>query len=271
MAAFTDILTSVTGAVLTPLGPGAGIGLASLLTAVFILLVYKFVSNQAAITKHKNRVFGHFLEIYLFRDSPGLIAASLGRVLKSIAGYLAFSLPALLVVLVPIVLLLGQMEIRYGRLYPAPGSELIVKAEVEKGTDLFRSEPVLDASGGLEVVSPALRIENLSEVNWKVRVKDSSPAELVLRIAGEEFRRPLNLSGDNRPIYPASAKGGLLNAIEYPGQPRLPADSVINRVEIEVPTRYLDCLLLDLHWIVIYFVLSLILAFALKKPFRVEF
>ena len=66
-----DALTKVFDLVLFPfrqMAPVWGVAFLALLTAIFILMVYKWVSNQRAIARFKKQVQGHFLGIYLFRE-----------------------------------------------------------------------------------------------------------------------------------------------------------------------------------------------------------
>ncbi|MEJ2744078.1 MAG: hypothetical protein P8123_00065 [bacterium] len=83
MNTFFNILTWVFDVILFPfrnIAPVWGVAFLALLTAVFILVVYKLVSNQPAIARLKKQVQGHFLGIYLFRDDPIQVIRSLGSV-----------------------------------------------------------------------------------------------------------------------------------------------------------------------------------------------
>jgi len=271
MIFLTGQLTALGDLIVSPLPAWAGLLLCSLATALFILLVYKVVSNQKAIARHKSRIFGHFLSIYLYRDSPALILRSLGRVLVSIACYLGFFLPPLIIVFIPVSLMLAQLELRYGHGCPPVGGTAIVRVFVEKGTDLFIQPPSLSFEGGMETVSPPLRMESKSEIDWKVRLLETGKIPFSLRVAGETFPGRLDLSPGNHPVYPVRTKPGFWAAVQYPGQPYLPGDGPIRRVEFELPGREIDLGFAEAHWVIIYFVLTIGLAFGLKKPFRVEF
>ena len=63
----------------------------------------------------------------------------------------------------------------------------------------------------------------------------------------------------------------LLDQILYPGEPGFPADSGIVSIEVHYPERLLNFFGWRTHWLIPFFVITVALAFVLKKPLGVTF
>lgn len=252
------------------LHPIWGIAAVALLTAVFILLVYRFVSNQEAIQREKKRIQGHFLGIYLFQDSAREIFRSLLRLLLAIARYLAWSLPPLLVVIFPVLLACVQLDLRYGRRGLEIGERVNVGVRWSGEMD---PRALLQAPLGVIVETPPVRIPDREETDWRVRVEQPAPGERTLAFAaGKTIIGIPIVSGDRVvPIWPEMGKPGGRNYLLSPGNDYLPKDAPFREIFIEYPARRIDVFSLQLHWAVVFFVLALVFGFLLKRPLKVEF
>lgn len=274
MNRFFNILTHAFDLLLLPfcgLPPFWGLAAVSLLTAIFILLVYRFASNQEAIRREKKRIQGHFLGIYLFGDSVRQIFLSLGRLLLSIVRYLAHSLPSLLIVIVPILLVCVQLDLRYGRRGAAVGERLIVAARFEAGQENALLSAELQATDGAVIETPPLHIPSLKEVDWRIRVVKEGTTVLKIAAGENKAEKVLIASAEKIRIYPTTGKPSFRNAILTPGDAFLPVAGPIASVSINYPARRIDVLGWQIHWAIVYFALAIVFGFILKRPLGVEF
>jgi hypothetical protein len=250
------------------LPPIWGIAAVALLTAVFILLVYRFASNQEAIRREKKRIQGHFLGIYLFKDSARQIFLSLARLLLAIVRYLAWSLPSLFIVIIPILLVCLQLDLHYGRRGLQVGESVNVYVRWSGATD---PQAALRSASGLIVETPPVRIAALGETDWRIGMKQPRYHLLALAIGKNSTTFPV-VSGDGiRPIYPERGRPGWRSYLLSPGQNYLPEDYPVSSVRIDYPVRRIDVLGRQLHWAIVYFVLAVVFGFLLKRPLKVEF
>ncbi len=274
MTAFFNILTKLTDVLLLPfrhLPPFWGIAFLSLLTAVFILLVYKSLSNQEAITRFKKRVFGNFFGIYLFRDDLALILRSLGKVFTSIFKYLSYSLPPLLAAIVPILLLCAQMQVRYGYRSFRPGDEVNVSLQLAPEIGVIHAGVKLLPSPGIEVMTPPLRIRDRNEADWRIRITAEGVHQLTFQVEGQEVSKTVRAVSEIGRIYPARERGSFFSALKYPGEEPLPESLSVLSIAVDCPTATIGVLGFQVHWIILYFVLATIFGFALKRPLKVDF
>ncbi|HPJ71997.1 MAG TPA: hypothetical protein PK636_04885, partial [bacterium] len=179
--------------------------------------------------------------------------------------------PPLLVVFIPVTFMLAQLDLHYGHALPPVGTPFLLRAQIEPGADRFLETIALETGAGLEALTPVLRIAGLGEADWRIERTGSGPQTAILRGKEAEIRASLDREGPNSPIYPVLTKDVFPETILRPGQDYLPADGPVDRVIFELPSRSLNCGLFSLHWAAIYFVLTIALAFAFKKSFKVEF
>ena len=86
----------------------------SVLTAIWALLLFKVTTRQKKLTTVvRDRLFGHIYEMGLYQDHLGVM----GRIQRDLAWanlrYLGLTLPALLVLTVPMVITLAQLDSRF--------------------------------------------------------------------------------------------------------------------------------------------------------------
>ena len=103
MGSFNAIFTAIFNVVLAPFGhrfPWFDLVLWPLLGGILALLVIKAVSNQAGITRAKNFIQVHLLEIVLFRDDLRVVLPATAKDLAYNVMYLAYNIVQMLVIIV---------------------------------------------------------------------------------------------------------------------------------------------------------------------------
>lgn len=274
MTAFFNILTRLFDAILTPFQKAApvwGVAFLALLTAVFILVVYKLVSNQAAIARLKRQVQGHFLGIYLFRDDPAQVIGSLWRVCACSLRYVVYSLVPLAVVIVPIALICVQMQLRYGHASLMPGDRFIVSLEASPGATLTAEGIQLTASPGLKVETPPMRIPGLGELDWRIGVKETGDQYLEFVAGGIDIRKEIVIDSGVQRRYPITERESLLNSIINPGDRTLPSDSPVRSISVGYRSARINLFGIRMHWSIAYFLMAIIFGMLLKRFVGVEF
>lgn len=275
MYAFFNFLTRLTDVILYPfrnLPPFWGIVFLALLTAIFILLIYKFASNQKAIKTLKKRIQGHFLGIYLSRDDAGQILKTQAKLLGSILRYLGHSVRPLLVIIIPVLLLCVQMQLRYGYRKLKPGDEVTVSLKLASEALLLQSKIELETPPGVSLQTPPLRIGALNEVDWRIKVLEEGNHQLKFSVNGRTITKILPTAPPSiERIYPETERASFASIIKYPGEKLLKKAGPVLSLRINYPARNIKVLGLKLHWAVVYFALAIIFGLFLKRPLKVDF
>jgi hypothetical protein len=253
-----------------PLGPWAGLLAASLATGLLMLFVFKKTSDQEGLRRAKNRIKAHLLELRLYKDSLGLSLRSQGSLLAANGRYLAHALRPMLVMTVPLVLLLAQLDAWFGAAPLRTGERTIVKIKLAKGRSALESGAKLTSPAGLTVETPPLRVEEQGEVDWRIRAESEGRHLLTVSLGGRDISKLVVVGGPALSKVPARRVRGFGDELLHPGEKPLPKDSPLESVEVVYPSARLNFLGLRIPWLVAFFVLSLAFGFGLKGVFKVE-
>ncbi len=253
------------------LHPWAGMVFISLLTGLLMLLIYRVTSDQAGIRRVKDKIKAHLLELRLYKDNMGVTMKAQGRILRANLRYIVLNFKPLLVMIVPLVLILAQINLWFGAEPLQAGRSAILRVELAPGTRLLDLDLALAAPDQVAVETPPLRIEELREVDWRIRPESAGVFDLTVRAGEHSVNKTVVVGGP--PLQKVSTqKVGrrFLDALLYPGEKPLPRASPVRSIEIAYPAQRLRFLGVRLHWLIAYFGLSIIFGFALKRPFKVE-
>ena len=277
MSRFNEITSAIFDVILAPLGEEhAWFDLLfwSVAGGVVALIVYKYVSNQRGIERAKNAIKVHLLEIRLFRDDLAVVGAATGKILLKNGLYLGHNMLPMLVMIVPMMTILFQLEAHYAH-DPLPvGSVnlLTVKLDTDRpgvpdtATGLAQSVR-LEMPQGLSLDAPPVRTAE-GEIAWRFRAEAAGDHVVAIRVGDAVVEKTIAVGGPARTVPVLRTKS--LEGFLYPGEPALPDDSPVHTVRVRYPER-------DLGWLpsgemgilATFFGLSILSGFALKGVFGV--
>lgn len=253
------------------LGPWAAMILVSLLTSFLMLLIFRHTSNQAGIKKEKNRIKAHLLELRLFKDNMGVQLKAQGRILLANFKYVGHNMRPMLVMIIPVLLILIQLNLWFGAASLKPGESVLVKVRLAEGKYPSEVPAALAASGELEIETPPLRIEDEAEIDWRLRAKTAGRGQLTLTVGGETIVKSASVGATRLSPIPTLKPGrNLLDQIFNPGEAPLPSSSVVRSVEVRYPAAAMRLFGMNIHWLIVYFILSIAFGYAFKGLFKVE-
>lgn len=269
-----SVLARIIETLLHPFGnlnSWAAMALVSLLTAILMLLAYRLISNQEKIRAAKSRIVAHLLEVRLYKDSLPVSLRAQGNMLWYNLKYLGQSLRPMLVLILPMVLVLIHVDQWFGYEPLRVGESTLLKVKFREGHRPSGEPLEIYPSAAFTVETPPLRMEPEGEVVWRLRANEPGKRSLVIRAGHHQIEKHL-VVGENvfAKISSVRAGGSWLNRLANPGEPAIPEDTSIMAVSTEYPSRPMSVFGWHLHWLVVYFVLSVVFAFALKGIFKVE-
>jgi uncharacterized membrane protein (DUF106 family) len=265
------------------LPPLAGLAVVSLATAIAMLLIFKRTSDQRRLAAVKRQIHAAIFEIRLFNDDLRAIFRAQGEVLRHNLTYLRLSIVPILWMIVPLVLVIAQLQFHYGYGGLTPNEPVLLKAHVREGIALAgRSATgvvhasasgngpvaVLEAPPQVDVRTPAIWFPATREVIWRIAPKEAGAYEVRIQVGQERFTKSVRVSPDVVRRSPVRVSG-FLNEVLYPAESPLPGDGALTSISIAYPERDIRIFGWDVHWMVVYFLLSMIFAFALRKRFNV--
>ncbi len=264
--------------------PLTGMIIISALTGVLMLMVYKYTSFQKYITLAKDRIKANFLAIMLFSDSFSVLIKSILNILKWNLFYMANNLLPLAVMMIPVLFLLVQLNFWYGYTALEEGREALVTVEVDKSISLYTADISLTSDGGVEIESKGLRVPSKNEITWRVRGKEAGEYHLTVKVndLSERKRIVIGSPGKLYRVAPIGHDGNFWDSVFYPGQEKLTGkiryftigapdkSGVITLLNNGYETVEMKFLFWEIHWIIVYFILSIIAGLSMKGIFKVD-
>ncbi|MCL4243520.1 MAG: hypothetical protein KJ002_00040 [Candidatus Dadabacteria bacterium] len=242
----------------------------SLLIGVLMLVIFRYTSNQPAIAEAKRKIRAYVYELSLFKDEVGMVLSAQRSILRENMKYIKYAVKPMLFMIIPLGLILVQLDSWYGHRALDPGERAVVSVRLAPGGDVM-SNATLEAGPGLEIETPALRVPEQERIEWRIRAEAPGEHTLTFGVGGESFSRKVVVSdGGLMQLSPAAYTGGVWNILMNPGNRPIPDNPLVEEITVGYPEAEVSALGFKVHWLVIVFALSIVFGFALKGVFRVE-
>ena len=240
----------------------------SIVVGVIMLWVFGLTSDQDAIETTKKRLQAYLLELRLYGDDPSLIWQSQKSLLAANLRYMGLMLKPAIYLTVPMVVLLFHLDSFYG-LKPLRVSEpMVVTVQVSGEIATDTVAPSLTAPAGITVETPAVRALEPSQFSWRIRPARETSGNLKFNWEGHGSWEKSVVSGDRRKYLNHRRVNASLESLMHPGEDLLGVAGV-EWVEILYPAATIELWGVDLHWLIWFFVISMVSAYLLKGYFKV--
>jgi len=240
----------------------------SAVTGVLMLWIFGKVSDQASIRRVRDRIRGHLLGIRIFGDDIGLLFMLLGRSLRATAIYMKYAVLPMLVMMLPVGLILIQMNLRFAARPLQPGEAAVVTVKL-RGLPSAGSTVELEVPDGVIVETPGVRVDSLKEVSWRIRAEQPGDYSLSIKTANNEVVKRLRVGSGWGSVSPLRT-ARTLDLLLYPGEPPIRAALPIESIRLNYAYLPIRVLGFHINWLLGFFVLSIAFGFALRKRLGVE-
>lgn len=259
------------------LPPVASLALLSLASAFVLLTAFKKLSNQEKIRYHKNKIFGHFLEIAIFRDQFSRTIICQLYVLKHNLLYMRYFMTPILVMMIPMSIICLQLDYRIGSSPLEPGDSFIIQAILDQ-TELSSQQidlhqVSLTTTENIAIESGPIRIPSLSSIYWRATLnnQDSTPAitlsfndeEIITKPISTEMTKLARFSTEKRKIKSLT---DLLYSAEQP----IPPTSKFLTIRTDYQAATYPFLFWRISPIIYFFILTLGFGLLLKPIMKVN-
>lgn len=260
------MITSILDLLVRPFGPERhtlGLVWLSLLSGAGMALVFRATTNAKRILAAKNRFRSYIYEMRIYQDSLRAVFAAFFQSLWSNALYIRAILPPLLILVIPVILVINQLDERYGARHLPEGYATVVTARLVGGAAPHDTAADLICRPGAMVDAGPVRITGTREISWRVRIEEAGTHGATLSIDGAVY--PLRFVAENAHWAIGRARGTKsLEPLIHPGMPPIPADSEIEYVRVDYPSASYPLLFWRVHWLVVFLFYSVVGAIAVK-------
>jgi hypothetical protein len=249
---------------LAPLGPAWSLIIVSALSGVVLLYAFRWTSNPPAIAAARKRAQAHLLAVRLYRHDLPVVFRSQAQFLSALGAYLARMIVPFLAVALPFSVLFAHLDARYAYRAAHPGEATVITATADD-VGGWR----LEAPEGVRVEAGPVRMRQRRQISWRVRPLREGRFDLAVAGGGRRIEKGLAVSRGDVGAPPRRMSAGLEALFAAPAEPAIEAAAGVTEIEVEYPS--LGVTGLDLHWLVVFLVVSTVAALALKRRAGVEF
>ena len=175
----------------------------------------------------------------------------------------------LVIMIIPVVLIMTQLNLRFAVQPLDTGEPVLIKALV-RDVALLDHPIALDVPDGVTVETPPVRIRSTREIAWRVRVDRPGTHALIVRVGDETVEKQLVGGEGWGPVVQRRTGRGMLDTLLYPGEPPIAAGHGVEAVDIIYPPLEFHLLGIGVDWLIGFFVLSMVFGFAFKGVLGVE-
>jgi len=251
------------------LDPGWGLAALSLVTGLLFLFVFKWTSNQTGIADAKQLVKAHLLELRLYAHDMVLTMRAQKDLFLANLGYIRHSLRPMLVLLIPVLLLLVHLDARYGYRPLAVGETTLLRVRLSP-TAPAGAEPKVMLPAGLTVDAPVLRIQAEREFCYRLRAAAAGGHQIQVEVGGQTAAKSLQVGGGVVALSSEVRQPSLLSGFANPAERPLPPDGAVQSLAVDYPAREITVAGIGVHWLLFFFVVSVVPAYLVKGLFGVE-
>jgi hypothetical protein len=253
----------------TELLPIWGLIAVSVISGIVLLICYGKISQQAKLKAVKRKIYAALLETILYRHDLRTCLRAQGAMLMGGVTYFLLAVPPILILALPCILLLSQLNMHFGFRPLVPGEHAIVEVAVADAEALNTVQ--LTGSAGVDVTEP-LRVSSEKRAFWRVTIKETGDQTVALKMGdgAEALERPLAVRGVTPPL--ASVQSATwYERLLYPNVERLKGlPESLQLVGIRYPEPRYSIFGFRLHWVIVFLVISIVSGLIGAKVLRIE-
>ena len=270
----SSLATALVNAWTSPL---AIVLLLSIVIGLLMVVLFGYTSDQKAIGVAKDRLKAHLLAVRLYRDQIPVVMGSYGKILRGTGVYLKLAFKPLLYVIIPITLLMVQIDRYLGQTPIAPNSPFLLTVHLSD-SDQRKSSLTVDALNSLTLdlpseitmTAPVVHIPAKSEVVWRLVGSHEGKYGLKIADGGESVEKAVCIGSDLPRISTIRLRGQFWERMFSSAEPALPQNSAIESISINYPDREIDIAGYGMNWIWLFFILSMIAGFIFKEVLGIQ-
>lgn len=240
----------------------------SIVVGLLMVVLFGYTSDQKAIKVAKDQLKAHLLAVRLFRDQLPVVAGSYAKILRGTGRYLKLAFKPLLYVIIPITLLIVQLDRYLGSTAIRSGAPFIVTARCA-GVEAL-NDVAIDLPPEIALTAPAVHVSAGNEVVWRLAASKDGEYEIKVLAGGQNATKTVHVSSELVRVSPVRLRGHFWERMFTSGEPALPEGSAVESITINYPERNIEIAGYEINWIVLFFVLSMIAGFLFKELLGIQ-
>jgi uncharacterized membrane protein (DUF106 family) len=240
----------------------------SLVIGLAMVVLFGYTSDQKAIKVAKDQLKAHLLAVRLFRDQLPVVMGSYGKILRGTGRYLKLAFKPLLYVIIPITLLIVQLDRCLGSTALQKNAPFLLTVRTI-GADVLNGIS-LEVPPEIAMTAPAVRIPAENEIVWRLAAAADGEYEARITAGGQSAVKTIRVSSDLARVSSARLRGRFWERIFTSGEAALPQNVPIESISVNYPERNIDIAGYEINWIWLFFILSMVAGFLFKELLGIQ-
>ena len=238
-------------------------------SGAFLLFIFKYTSNQGAIKRVRNDIDANLFALKLFKDATPVVLAAQAAMIRGAFRLFVLAVVPMLVMMVPVLLLLGQLSLWYQFRPLAVGEDAVVVLKLNGRASDPMPAATLVKTSAFGVVTGPVHVPSKREVVWVVKANEKGSHLLSFRAADETVTKELRVGDGFMRVSPRRPGWDWYDILVNPAESAFPPESPVQSVEIAYPERTSWTSGTD-TWVIYWFAISMVAAFACKPVLKVN-
>jgi len=237
----------------------------SAVTGLFLLVIFKYTSNQRAIGKIRDDIKAHMLALKLFRDSISVTLHAEVRIFKGAFLLLFHAIPPMLVMILPVSLLLAQMSLWYQSRPLLPGELAVMTVKLNDNVEGNWPTVNVEPTSAAEVTVGPVRVLSKGEICWEIKALENGKHHITLNVNRHQIEKDLAIGDGFMRVSSTRPALNWASILMNPAEKPFAPDSIVQSVTIDYPDRLSKTSGAD-WWLIYFFIASMVFAF-ISRPF----
>jgi uncharacterized membrane protein (DUF106 family) len=243
--------------------------LVAAVTGAFLLFIFKYTSNQAAIKRVRNDIDANLFALKLFKDATLVVLAAQAAMIRGAFRLFVLAVVPMLVMMLPVLLLLGQLSLWYQHRPLRVGEEAVVVLKLSGDTADPMPAIAIEKTAAAEVIIGPVRVPSKREVVWVVKASEKGEHILSFRAGEQAVTKELEVGDGFMRVSPRRPGWNWYDILLNPAEPAFSPSSLVQSVEVAYPDRSSLTSGTD-RWVIYWFVVSMVAAFCIKPLLNVN-
>ena len=243
--------------------PLAIVVVVSLVVGLLMVVLFGYTSDQKAIGIAKDQLKAHLLAVRLYRDQIPVVMGSYGKILRGTGRYLKLAFKPLLYVIIPITLLIVQIDRYLGATPIPPNTPFLLTVHTTGGDAL--NDATLGLPTEITMTAPPVNVPSTNEIIWRLAGSKEGKYEVKIVAGGQSAAKAVCVGSDLPRISTVRLRGHFWERMFSSAEPALPENIPIESISINYPDRNIEVAGYGMNWIWLFFILSMIAGFIFKE------
>ncbi|HUB03187.1 MAG TPA: hypothetical protein VL983_10890 [Terriglobales bacterium] len=242
----------------------------SVVVGFVMVVLFGYTSDQKAIARAKDQLKAQLLAVRLYRDQLDVVMGSYGKVLRGTGRYLKLAFKPLLYVIIPITILIVQLDRSLGLKALAVDTPFLLTVRANSPDAMNNIS--IDLPSEIKADAPPVHVAAENEVVWRLLASKQGSYEIKILADGQSASKTVRISSALARLSPVRLRDHFWERMFLSGEPALPANAGIESISVDYPERNIALGIAgyEINWIWLFFILSMIAGFVFKELLGIQ-